>query len=261
MFEAHPIPAFDDNYIWALRDGTAGASSSQIAVVDPGDADAVFRYLRQSQLKLAAILITHHHWDHTGGVAKLVERFKVPVYGPADSPFTGTTEPLSDGDELTLLGNRLQVRAVPAHTLDHIAYFQPDSQPQLFCGDTLFLAGCGRLFEGTAEQMQSAMDYFSALPSETEVYCTHEYSIANLHFALKVEAGNRAIIRELERCTEQRQMRLPTLPSRIAVEREINPYMRTRETSVRLAAERHFGKTLSSEIEVLAAVREWKNSI
>ena len=256
MLHAHPIPAFDDNYIWALR----GHAQDQIAVVDPGDAQAVFQYLRETKAQLTAILITHHHWDHTGGVEKLVEHFKVPVYGPAETPFNGITEPLVDGAEIELLDNRLQVRAVPAHTLDHIAYFQPDERPQLFCGDTLFLAGCGRLFEGTPKQMQEAMDYFASLPGETEVYCTHEYSLTNLHFAIKVEPTNRDILAEMERCTERRQARQPTLPSSIAAERKINPYMRTREPSVKAAAEQHSGQALHNEIEVLATVREWKNS-
>jgi len=256
MFEVQPIPAFEDNYIWALR----GETPDQVAVVDPGDADVVFKFLRENRLNLAAILITHHHWDHTGGVERLVERYSVPVFGPADSPFGGITKPLEDGAEFQLLGNRLEVRSVPAHTLDHIAYFQPDGTPQLFCGDTLFLAGCGRLFEGTAEQMQRAMDYFAALPSQTAVYCTHEYSLANLHFALKVERENPAIVKELERCTELRQLGKPTLPSRIEIEREINPYMRTRESSVKRAAELYSGQTLETEIDVLAAVRSWKNS-
>lgn len=256
MLHAHPIPAFDDNYIWALR----GPAADRVAVVDPGDADAVTRYLIQQNLTLDAILITHHHWDHTGGVAKLVQKYKVPVYGPSHTPFDGITEPLVDGSEIELLDNRLQIRSVPAHTLDHIAYFQPDDRPQLFCGDTLFLAGCGRLFEGSAGQMQAAMDYFASLPGETEVYCTHEYSLANLHFALKVEPLNRDILSEMERCTGKRQMNEPTLPSSIATERKINPYMRTRERSVKAAAEQHAGRPLHNEIEVLAAVREWKNS-
>lgn len=257
MYQAHPIPAFDDNYIWALR----GQPDNQIVVVDPGDSDAVFSYLGEYNLKLSAILITHHHWDHTGGVEKLINRSKVPVYGPANSPFNGVTVALKDGDMIELLGNRLEVKAVPAHTLDHIAYFQPDERPQLFCGDTLFLAGCGRLFEGSAEQMQTAMDYFASLPDETAVYCTHEYSLANLHFALKVEPSNKTIVQELERCTEQRQAGRPTLPSKISLERRINPYMRTREASIKASAEAYSGRPLETEVDVLAAVREWKNSL
>ncbi|HSG02797.1 MAG TPA: hydroxyacylglutathione hydrolase [Marinobacterium sp.] len=255
MLHAHPIPAFDDNYIWALH----GHTQDQIVVVDPGDAEAVTGYLRTHNAQLAAILVTHHHWDHTGGVEALRERFNIPVYGPADSPFSGITDPLEDGNEINILDNRLQIRAVPGHTLDHIAYYQPDQRPQLFCGDTLFLAGCGRLFEGTPQQMQTAMDYFASLPDETEVYCTHEYSIANLRFAQAVEPQNPAITRALEMCTERRQENRPTLPSTIGAERQYNPYMRTREGSVKAAAEHRTGRALSNEIEVLAAVREWKN--
>lgn len=255
MLHAHPIPAFDDNYIWALR----GHTPDKIVVVDPGDADVVLSYLRNHEAQLVGILVTHHHWDHTGGVEALTERFNVPVYGPANSPFSGITEPLEDGSEIEVLDNRLQVRAVPGHTLDHIAYLQPDQRPQLFCGDTLFLAGCGRLFEGTPQQMQAAMDYFASLPDETEVFCTHEYSIANLRFAQAVEPQNAAITRALERCTERRQDKRPTLPSTIGAERQYNPYMRTREASVKSSAEQHCGRDLINEIEVFAAVREWKN--
>lgn len=255
MLHAHPIPAFDDNYIWALR----GHTQDNIVVVDPGDAEPVLAYLREHKAKLVGILITHHHWDHTGGVETLKSRFDIPVYGPANSPFEGITDALEDGSEIEILDNRLQVQAVPGHTLDHIAYLQPDQKPQLFCGDTLFLAGCGRLFEGTPQQMQAAMDYFSSLPDETEVFCTHEYSIANLRFAQAVEPRNPAIIRALELCTERRQDKRPTLPSSIGMERQINPYMRTREADVRAAAEHQSGRALENEIEVLAAVREWKN--
>lgn len=256
MLHAHPIPAFDDNYIWALH----GQVASDIAVVDPGDAEPVLRHLREHKLNLKAILVTHHHWDHTGGIAKLVERFDVPVYGPANTPFTGVTEPLVDGGEIKLFDNRLQIKAVPGHTLDHIAYFQPDQRPQIFCGDTLFFAGCGRLFEGTPKQMLAAMDYFESLPDETEVYCTHEYSIANLKFARAAEPSNKAVIDALEFCIDKRQQNQPTLPSSIQVEREVNPYMRTRTAEIKASAEHFAGRTLINEVEVLAAIREWKNS-
>lgn len=256
MLHAHPIPAFNDNYIWALR----GHVPSEIVVVDPGDAEPVLSYLREQKLNLHAILITHHHWDHTGGVEKLVERFSVPVFGPANSPFSGITDPLVDGSEIEVLDNRLQIKAVPGHTLDHIVYLQPDQRPQLFCGDTLFLAGCGRLFEGTPKQMLAAMDYFESLPDDTEVYCTHEYSIANLRFAQAADPKNPAVVKALERCTEKRQQSQPTLPSSISVEREINPYMRTRNSEIIASAERFAGRPLNNDVEVLAAIREWKNS-
>jgi hydroxyacylglutathione hydrolase len=255
MFKVTPIPAFTDNYIWALE----GSEKGRIAVVDPGDAEPVKAYLAENDLELAAILITHHHQDHTGGVAALLARYPVPVYGPLDSPFGGITDPLRHNSEIRLLGHRLQIRAVPGHTLDHISYFQPDEGPQLFCGDTLFLAGCGRLFEGTARQMLDAMHYFSSLPETTEVYCTHEYSLANLAFAAAVEPQNTEIDHVRHACEALRSADKPTLPSTIGQELRINPFMRTAQTSIRHSAEAFVGRKLDNEIEVMAAVREWKN--
>ncbi|WP_432695397.1 hydroxyacylglutathione hydrolase [Marinobacterium sp. YM272] len=255
MFSVTPIPAFQDNYIWALQGSTPG----EIAVVDPGDAAPVLTYLKENNLKLAAILITHHHQDHTGGVKALLQAQDVPVFGPANSPFQGITAPLEHNSEITLLGNRLRVNAVPAHTLDHISYFQPDDQPQLFCGDTLFLAGCGRLFEGTAEQLLAAMNYFKSLPAQTRVYCTHEYSLANLRFAAAVEPDNQQIQETTQRCQTLREQGTPTLPSSLDQELKINPFMRSTEASVATAAEQHSGNALASEVEVLAALRSWKD--
>lgn len=256
MLSVHPIPAFDDNYIWALR----GLDAQALVVVDPGDAQPVFDYLNRENKKLVGILITHHHWDHTGGVEELKKRFDIPVYGPENSPFTGITHPLVEGDEINLLDHRFQVKAVPAHTKDHIAYLQPDQRSQLFCGDTLFLAGCGRLFEGTPKQMLSAMKYFASLPSDTEVYCTHEYSLANLRFAAAVEPDNTAIQLETERCQTLRSEGKPTLPSSIETELKINPYMRVKHPDVKRSAEHHTGQNLETEVKVLAAIREWKNN-
>lgn len=255
MYSVVPIPAFNDNYIWALT----GSRPGLVAVVDPGDAAPVERYLEEQGSSLAAILITHHHHDHTGGVESLISQRDVPVYGPAQSPFEGITHALGNGDRIELLGNRLEVRAVPGHTLDHISYFQPQDQPQLFCGDTLFLAGCGRLFEGTAEQMLAAMDYFSSLPDDTLVYCTHEYSLSNLAFAEAVEGDNRAIADTIERCKSLRNDNQPTLPSTIGSERAINPFMRTAQSDVISAARTHAGVELKTPVEVLATLREWKN--
>lgn len=256
MLSLYPIKAFDDNYIWAFR----GLDKDLVGVVDPGDAEPVLQYLKDHKKQLAVILVTHHHFDHTGGVDTLRERFSVPVYGPSDSPYSGITHPLEDGQEINLFDHRLQIKAVPAHTLDHIAYFQPDQRPQLFCGDTLFLAGCGRLFEGTPAQMLDAMRYFASLPEETEVYCTHEYSLANLRFAQAVEPDNPDIQKEIDRCNEIRSQNKPTLPSRIRNELRINPYMRVAEPSVRASAGERLGREPQNEVEVLAAVRAWKNN-
>lgn len=256
MFDVHPIPAFNDNYIWALRNTR---QPDMVAVVDPGDAAPVLAWLKKNNCSLAAILITHHHADHTGGVEALINHTTVPVYGPEHSPFEGITHPLQDGAKLDLMQHTLQVKAVPAHTKDHISYFVDGDQPQLFCGDTLFLAGCGRLFEGSARQMLAAMHYFASLPDNTEVYCAHEYSLSNLAFAASVEPHNQRIAQVHEHCHRLRNEGLPTLPSSIAQEKQINPFMRTAETSVIQSAEHYSGNPLKTEVEVLATLREWKN--
>lgn len=253
MFQVYPLPAFNDNYIWVI----SSPDLSGVAVVDPGDGEAVENYLKDQGETLSAILITHHHNDHTGGVAHLTEIYpEAPVYGPANSPFTGVTQPLSQGDSVELFGQSLTVQEVPAHTLDHISYY---CDHQLFCGDTLFLAGCGRLFEGTATQMQQAMDYFKSLPDQTEVYCTHEYSLANLTFAEAVEPENSDIKNTTKNCIALRESDKPTLPSTIAQEKAINPFMRTNAPGVIAAAERFSGSKATSEVEVMTAIREWKN--
>ena len=256
MFTTSPLAAFDDNYIWVLED----LESDKVAVVDPGDAKVVQAYLARENKTLAAILITHHHADHTGGVNELVAQFSAPAYGPDHSRFNGVTHPLHEGDTVHLFGTELKVHEVPAHTLDHVAYSFEGDHPGLFCGDTLFLAGCGRLFEGDAKQMQRAMDIFSNLPDETEVFCTHEYSLANLKFALAVEPDNADIHEAVRRCTELREKNLPTLPSSIKTEKLINPYMRTDIPTVIAAANGWSSKENHDQVEVLAALREWKNS-
>ncbi|SEQ68324.1 hydroxyacylglutathione hydrolase [Amphritea atlantica] len=255
MFNVMPIPAFNDNYIWALT----VPGSTEVAVVDPGDADVVEHYLNENNLLLTTILITHHHHDHTGGVAQLCQDNTVTVYGPANSPFDGITHKLSDGDQISLMEQTLTIREVPGHTLDHISYYLPGSEPQLFCGDTLFLAGCGRLFEGSAEQMHRAMEYFRQLPDATQIYCTHEYSLANLAFAAAVEPANNRIKAAIEHCTQLRESDQPTLPTDIATEKQINPFLRYSEAPVRQSAELFAGGPLTSEVAIFAMIREWKN--
>ncbi|MEH6627944.1 MAG: hydroxyacylglutathione hydrolase [Motiliproteus sp.] len=256
MFTVTPIPAFQDNYIWMLKK----PNSTEVFVVDPGDAAAVIATLQQQRLSLAGILITHHHADHTGGALQLSEAFQAPIYGPANSPFKGISRPLNDGDSCLVLGETLQVKRVPGHTLDHISYFLPGEVPQLFCGDTLFLAGCGRLFEGTPSQLLTAMRYFSRLPDVTEVYCTHEYSMANLAFAAAVEPQNIDIQQSIRQCQLKRDADQPTVPSNIAKERLINPFMRTATDSVRTAASQQQGAEVGDEEAVMSVIREWKNN-
>lgn len=254
MLQVHPIPAFDDNYIWALQ----APGSNLIAVVDPGDALPVEQWLTENSASLAAILVTHHHADHTGGIQTLLNRHDVPVYGSHNSKYPGITHPLKQGDQLPLLGQVLQIQEVPGHTLDHISYYNPTGNGQLFCGDTLFLAGCGRLFEGDAAQMLDAMKYFRSLPESTDVYCTHEYSLANLKFAQAVEPDNQAIHTCTERCQQLRDNNQPTLPTSIAQELKINPFMRSDQPAV-IAAAAQFNGTSGDEVAVFGAIRQWKN--
>ena len=252
-----PLPAFADNYIWMLQDG------SNAIVVDPGDAQPVFNALTRDKLQLAAILVTHHHPDHTGGVAALQAATGAPVFGPARERIPEPFMPLSHGDTAEVLGLRFQVIDVPGHTAGHIAYFLPASAaqaPVLFCGDTLFSGGCGRLFEGTPAQMLASLDALAALPGDTRVCCAHEYTLANLKFARAVEPGNDELTHYNAHCESLRAQGQPTLPSQLAIERRINPFLRSREATVFRAVRAHAELSAdAAEAEVFAALRQWKN--
>lgn len=256
MLNVTPISAFDDNYIWAIH----APETANIFVVDPGQAEPVEAFLDEHNLNLAGILITHHHYDHTDGVAALTADRDIPVYGPEESPFEGVTEPLNNDSVLEIFGLPVIIHAVPGHTLDHISYLIDGVTPQLFCGDTLFLAGCGRLFEGSPEQMLAAMLYFRDLSDNTLVYCTHEYSMANLAFAAAVEPDSADIQKCTENCRALRQENKETLPSNIAQEKRVNPYMRTDQPTVIAAAIQYDAQASTSETQVFAALREWKNN-
>ncbi len=252
-YEIIPLRAFSDNYIWTLRDGKCAA------VVDPGDARPVLEYLAREKLELVAILNTHHHADHVGGNAGLLGRWRVPVFGPHDPRIGEVTHGLGDGARCTLphFGIELEVSEIPGHTRSHISFH---GDGMLYCGDTLFAAGCGRLFEGTPLQMHDSLSRLMRLPDDTRVYCGHEYTVSNVRFARAVEPGN-AALRELEaRAKRLRDQDLPTLPSTIAQEKATNPFVRVREPEVVAAANRYAGKTLNDPVSVLGAIREWKNS-
>jgi hydroxyacylglutathione hydrolase len=252
------LPALSDNYIWMLRQG------NRAMVVDPGEAEVVERTLDQHGLELTAILLTHHHGDHVAGAAALRALSGAPVYGPASERLPVCDHRLQEGDTVQLrdFGLVLQVLDVPGHTAGHIAYHgrAGDGEPLLFCGDTLFAAGCGRVFEGTPEMMLESLDKLAALPGDTLVCCGHEYTLSNLRWALHVEPHNAVLRQRHETASRQRQAGQPTLPSTMDLERASNPFLRTRVPAVAESAALHSGQALASDVEVFAVLREWKNN-
>lgn len=250
-----PLPAFQDNYLWLLHDG------HRALVVDPGDAQPVLACLQRDRLQLEAILVTHHHPDHIGGLDALRDATGAAVYGPARERIPQPLTRVTEGDVVQALGLALEVLDVPGHTAGHVAYYCPDvdGRPLLFCGDTLFSGGCGRLFEGTPSQMLASLDKLAALPGATQVCCTHEYTLSNLKFALAVEPGNAELINYQQRCAELRARDLPTLPSSIEQEKQINPFLRTRLPGVARGARAHDAATPPDEVGVFATLRQWKN--
>ena len=262
MIEISPIPAFKDNYIWLLRaaEKPLTQQSNIAVVVDPGDATPVLKTLRAQNLQLAAILITHHHWDHVNGIDALLEYFEdVEVYGPSNSPVNSITNRLKDNDTFDLPGNlgNCSVLSTPGHTLDHICY---RIDKHLFCGDTLFAAGCGRLFEGSAEQMLSSLNKLTSLPTNTHIYPTHEYTLANLHFAMEVEADNTAIAQRLEQTKRWRQENKPSLPSNLQLELDSNPFLRCDKSTVKARVEQHAKRNLLTPAKIFRELRLWKDS-
>ena len=248
------LPAFSDNYIWMLHDG------ARALVVDPGDAAVVQQALDARHLELGAILVTHHHADHVGGVDALRPRLRGPLFGPARENIPEPYTAINGGDAVEALGMGFEVFDVPGHTAGHIAYLhRPAGQaPILFCGDTLFSAGCGRLFEGTPAQMHASLSLLAALPGATRVCCTHEYTLANLRFAHAVEPENSNIAAYTAWCEDERARGQPTLPSTIERERQINPFLRCEERAVATSAGAH-GAGSNDPVAVFAALREWKN--
>lgn len=261
MLTAQGIPAFDDNYIWLIH----GADGRHVAIVDPGDARPVISTLEDQQLTPVAILITHHHWDHIGGIDRLLARYSIPVYGPARETIPHLTYPLGarDSVDIPALGARFRVLDVPGHTAGHIAYYtdNPGGNPLLFCGDTLFAGGCGRLFEGTREQMQHSLSQIRALPDNAEVYCAHEYTEANLTFARIAEPDNADLRQRQEEVRQRRALHRPTVPSSLGIEKRTNPFLRYDEPGIIRAAEGFAGSKLNTPAEVFGTVRHWKDTL
>jgi hydroxyacylglutathione hydrolase len=256
MLDVRAITAFRDNYIWLIR---GARDPGVVAVVDPGDDVPVMAALDAEGLRLAAILATHHHADHVGGIPALVAATGARVFGPARERMPVDALRLGGGmrARIEALGLELDVLDVPGHTAGHIAYA---GHGALFCGDTLFSAGCGRLFEGTAEQMLSSLDALAGLPDDTRVFCGHEYTEANLRFALAVEPGNSAIMDYVKRTAALRAEGRPTLPSTIELEKRVNPFLRSRHENVKSSAERRAGRMLPTPVAVFAEVRRWKDT-
>lgn len=252
--------AFEDNYIWFATAGvksTPDGGKNTCIIVDPGDADAAESGLQKYQLHPVAIFCTHRHGDHVGGVPELADKYGIPVYGPASESIRGVTHPLEGGETVDIEGiGRFQVLFTPGHTAGHIVYICGNA---LFCGDTLFLSGCGRLFDGTARQLFESLQLLAALPGNTRVYCTHEYTLSNMAFAQVVEPDNSSLRQALGEYRQLRQQDRPTPPSTIERELTVNPFMRTDHATVRAAVEHHVGHSLQQQVDVFTELRRWKD--
>ncbi|MEX1220866.1 MAG: hydroxyacylglutathione hydrolase [Idiomarina sp.] len=248
------IPAFDDNYIWALQT----SHDAPVIIVDPGDAGPVLQWLEQTNTTLAGILITHHHHDHTGGIESLVAAYKCPVIGPDNRNILGITQVVGDQDKVSLdvLQRSFQVISTPGHTLDHIAFYTPG---YLFCGDTLFSGGCGRMFEGTPAGFVESLRKLAELPDATSVYCAHEYTLANLKFARAVEPDNQVLADYQQQAEKWREQNQPTVPSLLATERLINPFLRCHADSIKKVYQHKHGTEPNSAVDVFAFIRQWKD--
>ena len=259
MLKIHCIPAFQDNYFWLIQPDTA---SRDAFIIDPGDSQPVKKVLEEKHLELKAILLTHHHHDHIDGADALRQTFKVPVYGPSSPRMPQVTHMLRDGDQVSLGPVSARVIALAGHTLDHIGYLieSPGSAPRLFSGDTLFAAGCGRLFDGTAPLLFRALQKIAALPDNTLIYAAHEYTLANIAFARHIEPDNIDLVDREQAETEKRNRGEPTLPTKLSLEKRTNPFLRCHLAPVREQAERYAGRKLLDEADVFTSLRQAKDN-
>ena len=255
MLNVHPIHAFSDNYIWVIH------NQIHAVVIDPAIASPVIEYLQSKKLQLSAILITHHHHDHTGGNAELLRSFDVPVYGPHNESIATVSHPLREGDQVNLeeMSLNLMIIDTPGHTRGHIAYYGSNPFNMVFCGDTLFACGCGRVFEGTTQQMYQSLQKLSQLPGDTLIFCSHEYTLGNIQFAKVVDPKNAQLIDFEIAAQELRNRNVPTIPTTLTLERKVNPFIRCKQQEIINSAQNYTGKPLPDPIEVFTALREWKN--
>ena len=254
MEHIHAIPALTDNYIWAIE-----YAPGLCAVVDPGCAKSTINYIKSTSLTLTAILITHHHWDHTDGIEALCAQHDVPVYGPAHEQIPCRSHAMHDGDIAELGDGMLSLTAIdtPGHTTGHISYH---GHGCLFCGDTLFLAGCGRLFEGTAEQLHHSLQRLAALPDDTLIYCGHEYTLDNLAFAQSIEPDNTCIAKRIKSCQQQRQQQQPTVPATLAQEKQSNPFLRCHMPTLQQAIAKQSKQHIDNAQDAFTALRQLKDA-
>lgn len=260
MLTITPIPALDSNYFWVIQ---PALDKSHVYVVDPGDAAPVIDFLTRNHLVLTAILVTHRHPDHTGGIAGILEHWAVPVYGPESKLVPSVSHPLADGDSLQLDDLEFQVIGVPGHTWEHIAYFYSGAyapHPLLFCGDALFGGGCGRRFDGTAEIMWDSLEKLAALPDETRIYCAHEYTLVNLEFAQAVEPDNAELNDRLDHVRQLRAQGQITLPSTILLEKRTNPFLRCQQSGIKIFTEMKTNQQLETTADVFGALRQIKDT-
>ncbi len=265
MLNITPIPALNDNYFWLISHN----SSSMAYVIDPGDGETVQRVLDTQKLQLAAIFVTHRHYDHVDGITFLIEQNQtsshpIPVYGPDSSAIPHITHPVGHKDAISLYDAQyhLNVIATPGHTPEHISYYSNTMQtnPVLFCGDTLFAAGCGRLSGGSAEQLHDSLSLLAHLPDDTLVFCAHEYTLANLSFARAVEPNNHAITERIALETAKQEQHIPTIPSRLSLEKQTNPFMRIQHASVQKAVEARWNTAYNTQYEIFTHLRLWKDN-
>jgi len=259
MFQVHQIPAFKDNYFWLIQ---PNAQSVDTYIVDPGASKPVNNYLQANNLRLKGILLTHHHHDHIDGAVALSEKYHLPIHGPNSNRIPQVTHFLEEGDYLNLGVLTAKVLTLPGHTLDHIAYLiEPaDSAPMLFSGDTIFAAGCGRLFDGTAELLYASLQKITALPDNTLIYAAHEYTLSNINFALDVEPENKDLLARCITETRKREAGIATLPTHLALEKQTNPFLRCHLKAVQTYIQQKVTTPLSSDVEFFASLRLIKDS-